>query len=347
MSAEIILLTGANGYLALHIIQQALEKNWTIVGTVRSEAAATKIRALFPNAGSKLSLVRITELTSANSFESAFRDHRITAAINAASPLVHEPEDAKRDVVDPAIKGGIAILTAAKLYGGTALRRVVHVGSCSSCLDHSKGDAPGKTYSSEDWNPTTYEEAMAGDSKIAYFGSKALTERAMWDYMSREKPTFKLTTVLPAGIFGPHLGYIDMKNLNVSSQIIWGIAVKSDSPAPYSDIHFGCWVDVRDTARAILLAVDAPAAGGERFIIAQRTHWQFIRDAARAVNDEMKSRVDPGTPGAGDAAKDTTYDIDGSKAERILGLKYTTLEESLRDSYTQLLNAEKTEQTSS
>lgn len=341
MTAETILITGANGYLALHIIQQALGKGRNVVGTIRSEAAAAKISELFPDAGTRLSLVHISNLGDAESFDEAFRNHEITAVINAASPILNNPQNQKTEVVDPAINGGLAILRAANIHGGTAPKRVVHIGSVSSTIDLALGDAPGHTWNPDTWNPIGYEEAIGGDYTAGYVGSKALTERAMWDFMKVER-RFDFVSVLPAIIFGPHvLAPMDLHSLNVSSKLLWELASHdTGSPSPWHAVHMGVWVDVRDAAEAALRAVEVPGAGGQRFLVGQKTHWQFIRDAAR-YNDELRSRVDPGTPGAGEAAKHTTYDVDGSKAERVLGLTYTSLSTSVKDSLEQLLAIEK------
>ncbi|KAG7292034.1 hypothetical protein NEMBOFW57_002065 [Staphylotrichum longicolle] len=52
-----------------------------------------------------------------------------------------------------------------------------------------------------------------------------------------------------------------------------------------------------------------------------------------------------GNPGAGQSEK--VYQVDGSKAERILGIKYIPLNESMRDSFAQFLEAEKRTRTDS
>ncbi|KAI5920025.1 hypothetical protein F4810DRAFT_452456 [Camillea tinctor] len=341
MSTETILVTGANGFLALHIIQQALARGWNIVGTVRSEKSAEKVKSLFPDGGSRLCLVYIADLANVATYEPPFKEHSITAVINAAAPLVHNPKDLKADIVDPAINSCLAVMEAANKYGGSALKRVIHVGSCISTLDFSLGNAPGKTYSSNDWCHITYDEAISSNEMLAYAGAKTLSERAMWDFIIKELPSFDFIVVLPACMFGPHIDGVDLEHLNVSSHMLWELPAPSDDPSPYNSFHLGHWVDVRDVAKALLLAIVTPTAAGERFMAAQRTHWQFVRDAAREINDELRSRIDPGTPGAGEAAEDTTYDVDGTKLTTILGIEYTPLFNSLKESYEQLLEAEK------
>ncbi|KAL6700402.1 hypothetical protein J3F84DRAFT_343974 [Trichoderma pleuroticola] len=339
--ADTLLVTGANGYVALHVIKDAIAQGYKVVATVRSVAAADKILALFPNLSPQLQIVQVQDITKADDYEKVFEKFKIGAVINTASPLVNNPKDVRADVLDPAIKSGVAILEASAKYAGPQLKRVIHVGSFASTLDLSSGLAPGKTYSPSDWNQLTYEEAADGGHVTGYIGSKALAEKGMWDWMKENTPTFDMVSVDPAAIFGPHVGPVDLDHLNISTQMIWELVVPSPNPPPYNSGHLGVWVDVRDVSAALLAAVKVPEAGGERFLAAQRCHWQLVRDEARRVLPELQSRIDAGEPGAWKAAQATTYNVDGSKVEKILGVQYRSLGDCLKDSFEQLLAAEK------
>ena len=80
-----------------------------------------------------------------------------------------------------------------------------------------------------------------------------------------------------------------------------------------------------------------PEAGGQRFLIGQTFQYQTAVDAARQLIPELKNRLPEGIPGW----KEDIYRVDGTKAIRVLGLKYGTLEETVKDTYSQLLRAEK------
>lgn len=340
--ADTLLVTGANGFVALHVIREAIAQGYKVAGTVRSVAAAEKVMKIFPDSSSQLQIVEVHDITNANNFAMAFEKFKIGAVINTASPLINNPKDIKADVLDPAIKSGVAILEASAKYAGPQLRRVIHVGSFASTLDLSLGLAPGKTYSPSDWNQLTYEESANGGHRAGYIGSKTLAEKRMWDWMRENTPTFDMVSVDPAAIFGPHVGPVDLDHLNISTQMIWELVVPSPNPPPYNSGHLGTWVDVRDVSAALLAAVKTPEAGGERFLVAQRCHWQLVKDEARRVLPNLQNRIDAGKPGSWIAAQATTYNVDGHKAERILGVQYRSLGECLKDSYEQLLEAEKT-----
>lgn len=77
--------------------------------------------------------------------------------------------------------------------------------SFAAIVDPGKGLAPGYTYSEDDWNPITREEAeespMAG-----YRASKTYAEKAAWDFLEKEKPNFTISTINPPMVFGPIVG---------------------------------------------------------------------------------------------------------------------------------------------
>ncbi|KAK6447067.1 hypothetical protein FP744_10003317 [Trichoderma asperellum] len=87
--ADTLLVTGANGFVALHVIKDAITQGYKVVGTVRSIAAAEKIMKVFPHSSSQLQIIEVHDITKANNFEMAFRKFKIGAVINTASPLVN------------------------------------------------------------------------------------------------------------------------------------------------------------------------------------------------------------------------------------------------------------------
>jgi NADPH-dependent methylglyoxal reductase len=359
MAAETILVTGANGFVAMHIIRNALDKGWTVIGTVRSAECAAKVVAAFPNAREHLVIERVDAITKSESFNTVFTSHgpQITAIVNAAgAPPKVDIDDQQREIIDPAIAAVKALLEAVeqhyRLGNCDRLRRFVHISSTIALADLSKGDAPGCVYDCDTWNPLTYEDACAiKHPLVAYAGAKTLSEKAAWDFVKSPSSTrtidLDLVAMVPASFFGPHSDpSISMDELlrHDNSRMLWDMT-DNRQPTGVSkvlhDVHMGSCVDVRDAAQATLLAIETPEAGGQRIVVGQRTHWQFVRDAARRVSPQLAARIDPGTPGAGEAAKATTYDLDGTKVTTLLGMEYTPMETALKDAYEQLLDAEK------
>ncbi|KAK1755620.1 hypothetical protein QBC47DRAFT_191939 [Echria macrotheca] len=334
-SEQTLLLTGANSYVGSHIIQQALEKGYHVRGVVRSESSTAGVRDKFSAHSDKLSFAVVPDITKPELFEPAFANPAkpITGVIHVASPFVLNVEDNKRDLLDPAIGGSLAIVKAASAYGKD-VRRIVVTSSFAAILDVMQGTRVGYTYTEADWNPMDYETATGAPGGAAYCASKALAEKAMWDYVAAEKPQFDLVVLNPAWVFGPHVGGVkDTKHLNESSHMLYSIIGASEVPG----FDFGGFVDVRTLGAAHLAAFEIPEAGGQRFLMGQHFDYQSVVDSLRSELPELKDKLPEGTPGK----VPESYAVDGSKAEKVLGIKYIPLSESMKDSFVQFVEADK------
>ena len=335
-SEQALLITGANGFLGMHVVREALERGYHVRGTVRSESSAAKVRDLFAKYDSRLSLCVVPDLTTTEFYESAFSGTMkpITGVINVAAPFSFNVEDTTRDLLDPAIKSAAGVLEATKLFGSN-VRRVINTSSFAAILDLNQGYRPGYTYTEEDWSPTTYAEAVGTDPVTAYAASKSLAEKFMWDWMKSEQPAFSLVSINPTWIFGPHVGRIgDLQHLNESSEALWRLLNAKEVPPT----DFAGFADVRVVATAHLEAFTRSEAGGHRFLISSHFDYQTAVDSLREDIPQLRSRLPKGIPGAGKLEK--VYIANGEKAENILGIKYIPLNKTMKDSILQLLEAE-------
>lgn len=335
-SEQTLVVTGANGFLAQHIIQQALDRGYNVRGTVRSVSSAGKVRSIFADYSSQFSVAIVPELSKKELYEPAFVDATkpITGVINVAAPFSLKVTDVVSSLLDPAVQCAVSLLEATHQYGPN-VRRVVNTSSFACILDLAKGYRPGYTYTEKDWNPMTFEEASKADPATAYCASKALAEKAMWDWVEAKKPSFSLSSINPPWIFGPHLNPItDLTSLNESSEALWRLVGAREVPP----VDFGGFADVRVVATAHLEAFERPEAGGERFICGQHFDYQSAVDSLRETLPQLRNRLPVGKPGAGKTQE--LYQLDGSKAEKILGIKYIPLEVTVKDSFEQFLLVE-------
>ena len=58
-----VLVTGANGYVAVWVVKAYLEKGFVVRGTVRSESKAKSLRQLFQSYGDKFEIVIVDDIT--------------------------------------------------------------------------------------------------------------------------------------------------------------------------------------------------------------------------------------------------------------------------------------------
>jgi NADPH-dependent methylglyoxal reductase len=272
-------------------------------------------------------------MTVPSNYKDAFAG--VTGIMHTASPFVLKPKDIPVELLDPAMKGVTSILEAAKAWG-TGVKRVVLTSSFAAILDMSKGYRPGYTYSEKDWNPMTYDEATYADGPTAYCASKKLAEEAAWKWISENKPNFTLSAIDPPWIFGPNFnGIKDLNHLNESTHALWSLVDAKEVPP----VEFAGFADVRDIAKAHLMAYEKDEAQGERFLVGSHFDYQTAVDELLAAIPELEGRVPVGVKGGGKA--EDFYAIDGSKAEKVLGLKYTPLAVTVKDTVSQLLEKEK------
>ncbi|KAL2850622.1 hypothetical protein BJY01DRAFT_261408 [Aspergillus pseudoustus] len=341
MASDDILITGASGFLATHVVDAFLQAGYAVRGTVRSQETADKVRLTFSNFADKLSFAIVSDIAQPNAFDEAVKG--VGGVIHTASPFQFQVDDNERDLLRPAIEGTKNLLRSIQKYAPD-VKRVVITSSFAAMVDPFKGNRPGHTYNESDWNPLTYEDATKKyvTTEVAYLASKALAERAAWDFVAAEKPSFDLAAICPPVIYGPNTNYTaSLAALNASSADIYRLmapASKSSNDVP-TNSYWTC-VDVRDVAEAHLKAFQISEAGGQRFFIASGNFsYQQIADIMREEFPELRDRVPVGTPGAGLGGVEL-YEVDSSKSKRILGIKYRSLKETVIDSARSLLSLE-------
>lgn len=290
---------------------------------MRSQEKADQILTDNPSFKGIVDFAIVTELSSPGAFDAAFQSQiPFTDIIHVASPYYFTFTDAKTDMLDPAINGTRNLLEAAKKYAST-VRRVVLTSSFAAMNNPLQGNWPSHTYSEEDWNPITYEEAIQSSDKHAtYQASKKFSELAAWEFIEKEKPNFDLVVICPPQILGPMRQYVPTPDsLNTSSMRVY-THVRGDyqgKEIPPTGIY--PWVDVRDAALAHVRALEVEEAGGQRFFTAAGL-W-CIND----LIDVLKTRfpeliVKLASGGTQGELPDPIYKVSNNKSLEVLGLRY-------------------------
>ena len=170
MSAT-VLVTGGSGFLGLHTILQLLERGYRVRATVRSLTREPEVRATIAAAGvdasDRLSFVA-ADLLSDDGWAAAVDGAEFV--LHVASPFPASAPDHEDDLIIPAREGTLRVLRAARDAG---VRRVVVTSSFAAV---GYGVEPGDhVFTEVDW---TDASADIG----AYIKSKAIAERAAWDF---------------------------------------------------------------------------------------------------------------------------------------------------------------------
>ncbi|KAF8608364.1 NAD(P)-binding protein [Ceratobasidium sp. AG-I] len=337
-----VLLTGGNGFIAVHILLLLIQRGYTVTTTVRSESKTTFLRQKFSDPVSKgqLKFAIVADITTSGAFDEVFKSNSFDSVLHTSSPFTYAVTDVKNDLLLPAIKGTTEVLKAAAAHGPT-VKRIVVTSSFASISDVTKGDRPGYEYSEKDWNPLTFEQSEQ-NALAGYVGSKALAEKAAWNFIESEKPEFDLVTICPPMVYGPVIQEVtSMKQLNTSSAKFYSIF--NGEEKELANVGVWLWVDVRNVAEAHLAALEKPEAGGKRFLVSEGTFnvaqlvdyiWEHYPERAQ-VKGIPKSTPKAGYPEAG------TYLSDNSLSKSILGTNYISFNNMLKDTLAEFVELEK------
>ncbi len=254
-----VLVTGGSGYIASHIIQQLLEQGYKINTTVRNKSKMAKVAHLMLLQEQYPKHLRFYEadLLKDGSFETAMTNCELV--IHTASPFKLNVKDAQKELVDPALKGTQNVLQQANQTA--TVKRVVLTSSVVAIY----GDAidlqstEGNQFTEHEWNTTS----SLRHQPYAY--SKTLAEREAWDIQSKQTQ-WDLVVINPGFVLGPSLSKrTDGESTSFILQLLEG-GFKSGAPA----LYFGA-ADVRDVAKAHILAGTTPTASG-RHILVENTY---------------------------------------------------------------------------
>ncbi|KAK7678843.1 hypothetical protein QCA50_018145 [Cerrena zonata] len=333
MSTTVFVL-GATGYIALHTVKDLINKGYSVVGSVRSEAKGDK---LVKQLGEKFSYEVVPDIAVKGAFDEALKKHpEVSVFLHTASPFHFNVTDIEKQLLTPAIEGTTNALKAIKAYG-PQIKRVV-VTSSYAAIGSAEADVDTSlTISEETWNPVTWEKALENPI-LGYYGSKTFAEKAAWDFYKNEKPNFILSTVNPVYVFGPQAFDEDVRGtLNTSAEIINGLLKlnKSDSVPPYK----GLYIDVRDVSKAHIVAFESDAAKEERLLLSDdRFSSQQLLDILHSKFPEYADRLPIGNPGEGAS---TGAKVVNDKTRKILGFDFINLEGTTVDTLKQIIEANK------
>jgi len=136
------------------------------------------------------------------------------------------------------------------------------------------------------------------------------------------------STMNPPFVFGPIIHEVPkVESLNTSVNIFYQV-LKGDKTEEQLAGPGGCWIDVRDLAQAHVRAIQVEEAAGSRYILSAGAFT--FQDLLDGLNTPEFSDVRKGNPGAGKNAQHPV-NYDSSHAQKVLGLKFTSLEDCAKD----------------
>ncbi|EDV29631.1 uncharacterized protein TRIADDRAFT_19972 [Trichoplax adhaerens] len=266
----LVLVTGASGYLASHVVLQLLQKGYRVRGTVRSLKSEKKVkplRELAENSEHSLELVE-ADLMEKECWTKAVEG--CTYVCHIASPFPNRVPKNEMEIITPAVEGTKTVLAACAKSG--TVKRVILTSSIVAVGTIPKKDS---NFTEEDWlDPTT---------AMPYPKSKVLAEKAAWEFHKNlpDSEKFELVTMNPGYIQGPILRGTNCTSLEAISKML-----ERKMPR-LPDICLSI-VDVRDVAAAHIAGMTSPKAPGNRYILVSKCCRML--DVAAMLSEEFKSQ---------------------------------------------------------
>lgn len=325
--ADTILLTGATGFIAAHIIDQLFAAGYNIIGTVRTPEKGEYFVARYP--GFKYEIV--SNLTNENAFDAVFQKHpEIKYVLHAASPVAGEDGDVVKTHITPAVEGTLSALKGAHKYGKN-VKKIVLTSSIVSAFPTALGPLDSSVLVSEStWNPITLAEVEANPNwATGYAASKTFAEKAFWEFQKKESPKFALSAMIVPLVYGPPIHDATYENPSVSPSFFKSIIElpKNTKELPSTVIGH---VDVRDVARAHILTLFNPKADNLRiFVISERATAQSTLDILHKFRPKEAANLPVGTPGVED--EDAYYRYDNAASKKLLNFEFIPRTKSTLD----------------
>lgn len=336
-----VLVSGCNGYIAKHIVNDLLNENYKVIGTVRSNEKREKLAKQFGN-NPNLVLEIVEDISDLHAFDEVFKKNssEIKYVLHTASPFTLEVTDYVKQLFIPALNGTKAMLSAIKHFGATTVERLVITSSYAAIMNFDKEMVKGHIFTEASWNPDDWEKAQESAGR-AYNGSKVFAEREAWKFLedNRDIVKCKLSVVNPVYVFGPQMFDEDVTpKMNTSCEIInKAIHTKPDAVIdPFET--FGSFVDVRDVSKAHLLAFQRENLIGKRLLMDNgRFSTQDIFDVLNEQIPSLKGTIPVGNPGTDGQHNNIGATVDNSQTKELLGFKFRTFTETVTDTAKQIL----------
>lgn len=323
--SQTVLLTGASGFVARHVLDALLTAGFSVRASVRERERAQNVLAgLSVQMQSRVSFVTLDLTQDAGWIEAA---QGCQAIVHTASPFPLAQPKNPDDLIRPAVDGCLRAMRAARAASVGQVVLTSSIAAITSC------DLPDgrKQYDEGDWTQPNHPTATA------YVRSKMMAERAAWDFVRDTAPEIALTALNPGFVLGPLKG----GHVGASASLVQRFMNGKDPMLPRTGLPV---VDVRDVAKAHAEALLRPASAGRRYILAAGSLW-FAQMGRILKQDYPKRRIPTRTAPDFLVRLNALIDpeiksavpllgrcdqVDNSAARRELGLDFIAPDEALR-----------------
>ncbi|KAL9111064.1 MAG: hypothetical protein Q9227_004497 [Pyrenula ochraceoflavens] len=347
-----VLLTGGNGFVAGYILESLLQRQHSVVFTVRSLEKGNEVLKCFRvkrlHAHRKnISFVVVRDIFQPGALDSALvSDPPFEAVIHTVSPChfdAKEKDDVEKmlsvgklctetrqrtiTLTMVAESGTEGILTAIKDFAHS-VTRVIFTSSFDTIVNYTIEDRErrgDRIYTEVDWNPAVRENAFKSPAD-------AYREQAAWDFMKGQTLNFTLTTINPGAVIGKPIDTTSSNpKLSATAKHILDI-MSGMHKLHLPTFGDGLWVYVRDVAWAHVSAMELyeTKAGNKRFLVASgtctnRDFVNFLWECFLDLRDKL-----PEGEAASKYGSVAAFKCDNHASKECLDIKYRSLSFTMR-----------------
>jgi nucleoside-diphosphate-sugar epimerase len=332
--SNLVLVTGGSGHIGSRVIIDALEAGYSIRAAVRSQAKADRILSIPAikslNPRKNLEFFIVPDLLVERAYDEAIKG--ATYVIHVASPITDahkEGESYQTTLIEPAVRGTLNILEAAKKTG--TVKRVTITSSAIAIMswkEFTSGNTDGAPFNES--SRTKFLPEPYADTFEAYAASKiaALNETETWLEQEKASISFDVVNIFPGFVIGRDELVTDAEDARRgTNEVVLGPVtggVMSYTP--------GAAVHVRDVALAHVRSLDAKVPGNQGYILVagglEGTRWE---DSFDIVARHFPEAVKAGILKNNGTILTVPKKIDASASEKALGLQYLSYEEQVKD----------------
>jgi len=333
MAGELVLLTGATGYLGYLTLVDLLKAGYRVRAAYRSQAkvnkvlAAPSLKALSPTA-EQLEWVSIPDMTAPGAYDAAAQG--ATYIVHVASPIpTFGGEPIPQDKYDEyfvtqPVRSDVGMLESARKAG--TVRRIVLTSSvvANTPFDYYMGKG--------DYSVVFDAESRIPDAKgpfgfefEAYSAGKAAALNAAEAWVKHEKPAFDLITIIPGWIFGRDELSQTAADLEsgTTNSVLLGYLRGGKNDSPFN----GNAVLGDEVAKVHVLALDPKVAGNQSFVTSRQMVWE---EALETIKESFPEAIEEGKLSTEGVQNTLDIKLSSKKTEDTFGFKFSPFQDIVK-----------------
>jgi nucleoside-diphosphate-sugar epimerase len=342
---DLVLITGATGYLGYHVLLDALKAGYRARVAIRSESKKNKVlnapslKALNLKDG-QLSWVVVPDMAAPGAYDEAVKG--VKYVIHVASPIPTfggpnppAPENFESYFVKPAIAGDLGMMRSASKE--SSIKRVVLTSSAVAITPFEyymgKGDKD-RVFTSSDRIP--YAEGPWAFEFEAYSAGKAAALNSAEKFVREEKPSFDLIPIIPGWIFGHNELVTEAHEMKAEStnSVLLSFLTGFKNPMPFN----GNMVRGEDAAKIHVLALDPAVKGNRAFLASTDAVWE---DAHAILKERYADAVKEGKLSLEGEQGTLHISALGDETEKAFNVKFQPYEKMVTEVVDQYLELSK------